>query len=181
LPVWLDPSKSKSRLVQSLHTWWESRRLGADVPDRSALQPEDMVPLLPCIFIADAEHNPFRVRYRLVGTRAAEVTGYDLTGRYLDELLSAEPDQPWMDHYRAVHASRRPLLGATTVPTSSGQLFTYEFGIFPLRKGGESIDQFIAIEDYFGLVARVVQVTPWQQSRRWPAASKIKNRIPNSR
>jgi PAS domain-containing protein len=91
--------------VQSLHIWWESRRLGADVPDRSALQPEDMVPLLPCIFIADAEHNPFRVRYRLVGTRAAEVTGYDLTGRYLDELLSAEPDQPWMDHYSGLHPS----------------------------------------------------------------------------
>jgi hypothetical protein len=54
-----------------------------------------------------------------VGTRAAEVTGFDITGRYLDELLSAEPDQPWMEHYDTVYVSRFPLLGATTIPTSN--------------------------------------------------------------
>src|SRR4029450_11258209 len=108
-----------------------------------------MKPLLPFLFIADAEHDPFRVRYRLVGTRAVEVTGFDITGHYLDALLSAEPDQPWMDHYRAVYVSRPPLLGATTVPTSAGKMFTYEFGIFPLRNGGQRIEQFVAVEDYF--------------------------------
>jgi hypothetical protein len=148
--------------VRRLHTWWEERRFDSDTPDRSDLQPEDLKPLLPCIFIADAEHEPFRVRYRLVGTRAAEITGFDISGRYLDELLSAESDQPWMDHYKTAYITRRPLLGATTVPTSAGHLFTYEFGIFPLRKGGHTIEQFVAIEDYFGLVARVVQVKPWQ-------------------
>jgi hypothetical protein len=138
--------------------------LDSDVPDRSALHPEDLKPLLPCLFIADAEHEPFRVRYRLVGTRAAEVTGMDITGRYLDELLSSEPDQPWMEHYRTVYVSRRPLLGSTTVPTTTGEQFAYEFGIFPLRQGGQRVEQFIAIEDYFGLVAKIVQIEPWRDA-----------------
>jgi hypothetical protein len=86
----------------------------------------------------------------------------DITGRYLDELLSSEPDQPWMEHYRTVYASRRPLLGSTTVPTTTDQQFTYEFGIFPLRRGGQRIEQFVAIEDYFGLVAKIVQIEPWR-------------------
>jgi hypothetical protein len=116
--------------------------------------------LLPFMFICDAEHNPFRVRYRLVGTRAVEVTGFDITGRYLDELLSAEADQPWIEHYRRVYVSRMPLLGATTVPTRAGGQLTYEFGIFRLRKGEQAIDQFVAVEDYFGLVSRIVQVEP---------------------
>lgn len=137
----------------------------ADVPDRCALRPEDIKPLLPCLFIADIEHDPFRVRYRLVGTRAVEVTGFDITGHYLDELLSAEPDQPWMDHYRTVYVSRRPLFGATTVPTSAGKMFTYEFGIFPLRNGGQRIEQFVAVEDYVGLVSKLVQVEPWRPLR----------------
>ncbi|HET6158607.1 MAG TPA: hypothetical protein VFE34_09705 [Dongiaceae bacterium] len=47
------------------------------------------------------------------------MTGFDITGRYLDELLSAEPDQPWMEHYDTVYVSRFPLLGATTIPTSN--------------------------------------------------------------
>ena len=164
MPTWTDPNESKSHLVRRLHGWWNGKRSDSDVPDRSALQPEDLKPLLPCIFIADAEHNPFRVRYRLVGTRAAEITGFDISGRYLDELLSSEPDQPWIEHYRTAYVSRRPLLGATTVPTSTGSLFTYEFGIFPLRNGGLSIEQFVAIEDYFGLIARVIQLKPWQAS-----------------
>lgn len=165
MPVWSDPAESKSELVLVLHTWWMAARNDADVPDRCALRPEDIKSLLPCLFIADVEHDPFRVRYRLVGTRAVEVTGFDITGHYLDELLSAEPDQPWMDHYRTAYVSRCPLFGATTVPTSAGRMFTYEFGIFPLRNGGHRIEQFVAVEDYVGLVSKLVQVEPWRPLR----------------
>lgn len=163
MPIWTNPEECLSDLVQILHAWWEAARCDADVPDRADLHPEEMKRLLPYMFIADAEHDPFRVRYRLVGTRAVEVTGFDITGHYLDELLSAESDQPWMDHYRRAYLTRKPLLGATTVPTSTGELFTYEFGIFPLRRGEETIDQFVAVEDYFGLVSKIVQLEPWRE------------------
>jgi hypothetical protein len=164
MPTWSDPNHGKSELVRNLHTWWEAARGDDDVPDRCDLRPDEIKRLLPFMFIADAEHDPFRVRYRLVGTKAVEVTGFDITGHYLDELLSAEPDQPWIEHYRQAYVSRKPLLGATTVPTSAGAMFTYEFGIFPLRKGGEAIDQFVAVEDYFGLVSRIVQIEPWRKT-----------------
>jgi hypothetical protein len=153
MTTWTEPEECLSDLLKFLHAWWMDARGSADVPDRADLRPHEMKPLLPFLFIADAEHGPFRVRYRLVGTRAAEITGFGITGRCLDELLSAEPGQPWMDHYRPAYLTRSPLLGATTVPTSDGKLFTYEFGIFPLRKGGEVIDQFVAVEDYFGLTS----------------------------
>ena len=68
-----------------------------------------------------------------------------------------------MDHYRQAYVSRKPLLGATTVPTNAGGMLTYEFGIFPLRKGAASIDQFVAVEDYFGFVSQIVQVEPWRE------------------
>ena len=173
MPVWTDPSQSKSDLVRILHTWWEAARGGCDAPDRSELRPDEIKSLLPFLLIADAEHDPFRVRYRLVGTRAVEITGFDITGHYLDELLSAEPDQPWMDHYRQAYVRRKPLLGATTVPTSAGGKITYEFGIFPLRKGGEAIDQFVAVEDYFGFVSRIVQVEPWRERMRQQLKSRL--------
>ena len=161
--TWTNPEECLSDLVRLLHAWWVAACGSADVPDRADLRPDEMKPLLPFLFLADAEHDPFRVRYRLVGTKATQVTGFDVTGHYLDELLSAEPDQPWMDHYRRAYLTRKPLLGATTVPTSDGKLFTYEFGIFPLRRGGETIDQFVAIEDYFGLISKIVQVEPWRE------------------
>jgi hypothetical protein len=163
MPTWTSPEECLSDLVQTMHAWWEAACGDANVPDRADLHPEEMRRLLPHMFIADAEHDPFRVRYRLVGTKAVEVTGFCITGHYLDELLSAEPDQPWMDHYRRAYLTRKPLLGATTVPTSAGKLFTYEFGIFPLRNGGTAIEQLVAVEDYFGLSSKIIQVEPWKE------------------
>jgi hypothetical protein len=163
MPTWTSPEECLSDLVQTMHAWWEAACGDANVPDRADLHPEEMRRLLPHMFIADAEHDPFRVRYRLVGTKAVEVTGFCITGHYLDELLSAEPDQPWMDHYRRAYLTRKPLLGATTVPTSAGKLFTYEFGIFPLGNGGPAIEQLVAVEDYLGLSSKIIQVEPWKE------------------
>ena len=162
MAVWTEIEQSSSDLVRFLYNWWLDRRGASDVPDRAAVDPAELKHLLPHIIIAEVEHSPFRIRYRLVGTRVVEVSGFDIQGQYLDELLSAEPDQPWIDHYRAVYLSRRPLLGATTVPTSAGSMFTYEFGIFPLRRGGNTVEQFIAVEDYFGLQSTLLQLEPWR-------------------
>jgi hypothetical protein len=164
MPVWTEAGRCRSRLVLALNDWWCSKGGPPVVPDRSAVDPGELKGLLPHILIAEAEHDPFRVKYRLQGTKVTEITGLDITGHYLDELLSAEPDQPWEDHYLTVYRSRRPLFGLTTVPRSAGGTVDYEFGIFPLRHGGEPIAQFIALEDYFGLVGRIDQIEPWRVS-----------------
>jgi hypothetical protein len=101
------------------------------------------------LFITDIEPQPFRVRYRLVGTKAVRTIGFDITGRYLDELLSATPEVPWIDYYKTVYDSRAPLLGAVEVSAQSGGTFAYEFGLFPLAQGGPAVAQIAAVEDYF--------------------------------
>jgi hypothetical protein len=85
VPTWTNSAECLSDLVQLLHAWWDAARGDVDVPDRADFHPEEMKRLLPFMFISNAEHDPFRVRYRLVGTKAVEVTGFDITGRYLDE------------------------------------------------------------------------------------------------
>ncbi len=166
MPVWSDPAKCESRLVLALYEWWLGKG-GADaVPDRGALDPAEIKHLLPNILIAEAEHEPFRIRYRLSGTRITEITGLDISGHYLDDLLSAEPDQPWLAHYRAVYESGRPLFGLTTVPMSTGGVVDYEFGIFPLRSGDHRVGQFIALEDYFRFQGTLDQIEPWRIKSR---------------
>ena len=162
MPVWTDVAQCRSTMVLALHAWWCRKGGPSAVPDRSVVDPLELKALLPNILIAEVEHDPFRVRYRLQGTKVTEITGIDITGHYLDELLSVEPDQPWQEHYLAVYRSRRPLFGLTTVPRSAGGTVDYEFGIFPLRRGGDRVEQFIALEDYFGLVGRIEQIEPWR-------------------
>lgn len=166
MPVWKDAAQCTSTKVLTLYEWWRSKGGPLTVPDRSAVDPFELKALLPNIIIAETEHSPFRIKYRLVGTKVTEITGLDITGCYLDELLSAEPDQPWEQHYLTVYQSRKPLFGLTTVPRTAGGTVDYEFGIFPLRRGGEPIEQFIALEDYFDLVGRIDQIEPWRAKPR---------------
>ena len=150
-------------MVRTLHRWWLGRCTG-DIPDRADLDPADLKPLLPNLFVVDVEHDPFRIRYRLVGTRATEVTGYDITGHYLDDLLPADASEPWVEHYRTACRTRSPVFGAVEAPTRSGGLFTYEFGLFPLRKGGTAVDQLVSIEDYFDLTTSLTQLVEWREA-----------------
>lgn len=154
----------RSNKVRSLHGWWLARSAG-DIPDRADLDPSDMKGLLPNLFIADVEHDPFRIRYRLVGTKAIQATGFDLTGRYLDDLLPADGSEPWMEYYHRAYRTRTPVFGSSRAPTTSGGYFVYEFGLFPLRNGGSSVAQFVAIEDYFDLTSTLLELVEWRERR----------------
>ena len=155
----------QSPMVRQLHQWWSADRHG-DIPDRSDFDPVDFAALLPNILIVDVEHQPFRVRYRLVGTRVIEATGFNIVGHYLDELMPTEPEAPWMDIYLQSYLERAPIVGTSTCTTTSGSLFTHEYGLFPLRKGGQSVDQFISIEDYGNLASTLTDLVQWSERKR---------------
>ena len=156
-----NPAQIQSELVRSLFHWWHAHR-GADIPDRSDLDPGDLKKLLPNLMLSDLEENPFRVRYRLVGTKVAEATGLNFTGMDLDQLMPVESEEPWMDDYHVVFATREPAYGVSSVPMPNGAVYVYEFGIFPLRNGGTSIAQFLAIEDYFDFARLQADLEPWK-------------------
>ena len=98
MPCWRELDRVASPLVRQLHDYWQSKRAGRDIPDRQDIDPLELKELLPNILISEPEFNPFRIRYRLVGTRVVRVSGIDFTGRYLDELLRPEVEEDWYGH-----------------------------------------------------------------------------------
>src|SRR5688572_8303860 len=160
MPVWTAIDHNRSKMVRALHAWWLAHRGAGGIPDRADLDPAALKSLLPNLFIADVEPEPFRIRYRLVGTKAVQVIGFNITGRYLDEMLTIEPGIPWLDYYRIVYDSREPLLGSVVSPTSSGGTFIYEFGLVPLAQRGTAVAQIAAIEDYFDFDLTAAQLVP---------------------
>ena len=137
-------------MVRTLHDWWTSNCTAAGLPDRGAFDVFVHKDLMPNLLISDVEPEPFRIRYRLVGTKIVRNLGVEFTGRYLDEFLGTDHPMPWMDYYRTSYHERRPVLGEATEATATGGTFTYEFGIFPLARGGDgAVKQFFALEDYF--------------------------------
>jgi hypothetical protein len=126
-------------MVRSLLQWWRGNARGG-IPDRACFHPSDFPRILPYLLISDVEHEPFGIRYRLVGTRVVEATGMNLTGCYLDELDPANEEEPWADDYALAYETRQPVIGTTTVRTRSGLRFVYDFGIFPLSKSGNAVE-----------------------------------------
>lgn len=120
--LYTSDAEMRSNMVRSLHGWWRSK-CGTEIPDRADLDPTHLKPLLPNLFISDVEPEPFRIRYRLVGTKAVEATGMDITGRYLDELLPADGSEPWMGLYQRAYLTRAPVFGAAKAPTKAGGQF----------------------------------------------------------
>jgi hypothetical protein len=65
--------------------------------------------LLPTLWLLDVQHEPFRLRYRLVGTGVVAARGRDQTGQWLDEAHPEVKDDPsYLERYRAVVATGIP-------------------------------------------------------------------------
>jgi hypothetical protein len=147
MPSW-DDSKGS---IEALHRYWNSRA-GGLAPQRSDIEPADIKPLLPFLYIVRYESEPFRVRYILTGTETDRWNGFSLTGRYIDEFLATDingANRILLDAYTRAFETAAPVFGTYSWPTRAGYRLDVRFGMFPLRVGAP-IQQCLAIEDYSG-------------------------------
>lgn len=155
MPLWSNPQNITSARVQAFYEYWRSLlRPGESIPFRNRLDPCDIPALLPYLVVADFRPTPLHVRYRLVGTKVAEVSRLDFTGMELAacEFQAAEPDI-WFSAYGRIAETKAPVFGRVHIPYNSanGHLpLTEEFAILPLTLDGGTVQQCIAIEDYIG-------------------------------
>ena len=137
--------------IEALHRYWIARA-GGEAPQRSDIDPADIKPLLPYLYIVRYERDPFRVRYILTGTEVDRWNGFNLTGRYIDEFLARDingANRILLDAYTKAFETAAPVFGTYSWPTRAGYTLEVRFGMFPLRVG-EQIEQCLAIEDYSG-------------------------------
>lgn len=135
--------------VRALQDYWESLAGGA-APERHLLNPAAIVPLLPSLLLAEFEHDPFRVHYRLTGTLVDHWNTFNITGRYLDELVDEGGNGAvaiLMVAYRRCYEGAIAVTGEYDWPNHQGSTLTVRFGLFPLRLDGV-VRQCIAVEDY---------------------------------
>lgn len=121
---WHDLAARRARLVEfapspnwhadavALYDFWReqaARCVKSKVPPRSAFDPLEWRRLLPNLWILEVA-TPFRLRFRLVGTRVAEQIRNDPTGRWLDEAMPhLSRDAAFMERYQRVVREGEPL------------------------------------------------------------------------
>jgi GNAT superfamily N-acetyltransferase len=135
--------------IAALARYWEEKRGARPMPPWSDIDPAEIKPLLPHLLVSRYEHNPFRVRYTLVGTWLARYAGGDFTDRYLDELDFSNEDTDWPEHHRRFIAEARPCFGICRFVTASGVERDYESAMFPIAgPDGRTVERALGIEDF---------------------------------
>ncbi|PJI37480.1 PAS domain-containing protein [Ferrovibrio sp.] len=135
--------------IGHLYDYWQRQRGTHRFPARGDLDPIDMKPALGGITIFEihpkADGDGFRFRYRLIGSAIVARDGFDMTGRFLDEL-------PLMQ-YRTLLLARLDMLARDPSPMLvhnkqfyDERWYDYEAIWLPLATDHENIDMLMACQ-----------------------------------
>jgi len=125
-----------------LYRYWAERRGGRPYPARSNIDPIELRPLLGNIMLFDVVGSPPRFRYRLYGSSLAERSGYDMTGRWVDDL--PDPDNAALvNRTLARLVESRDPISYPRERMLDGRLCRYEVLALPLSDDGLAINMIL--------------------------------------
>jgi hypothetical protein len=126
-----------------LYDHWRSLAPLGEVPSWRGFDPVAVAPCIGWLLLADIEHDPLRVRYRLFGERLISLYGQDLTGRDVGALYMPDFRASLLDAYGEVVARRDARYELVKFPTLSSK-YDYHRLMVPFRRGGPAVDTVMA-------------------------------------
>ncbi|MEK9970990.1 MAG: PAS domain-containing protein, partial [Ferrovibrio sp.] len=125
-----------------------SRRM----PSRADIDPLQFAWMLGDVSLVDvmrdAPDSELRFRFRLVGTHAVERFGYDMTGRWLDDLPEPAYRQHVHNAYAEVVRHGSPLIERLDMLLDRRR-HDYEILRLPLGTDGSRVDMILLAVDFF--------------------------------
>jgi hypothetical protein len=133
--------------IAQFFLYWRRIHPAAGLPGRQHFDPLAIHALLPGVWLLDFQREPFRLRYRLIGTEAVEAVGAEVTGRWMDEVHGAIAQLPgYLDRYRAVVEQKLPSWRRGTPRLWTHKKYaTLENILVPLASDGTTVDMLAAL------------------------------------
>lgn len=126
---------------------WQILSSDGGIPHRSALDPANLKPILPHMFIIGVIYEPEpRFRYRLIGTNIVTTLGRDATGQWLEDLHATTPEV--VENLKQAVAEERPLRTFGSVSWIDKEFLDFETGVFPFLTDGDRVEQLIGATIY---------------------------------
>src|SRR5689334_13570664 len=89
LPMAMTPSRSpRADVIERLTAYWHQRAAGRTFPARADIDPLDFPYALGRVSLVEVHPGAdgYRYRYRLVSTELTERLGFEMTGKFADEI-----------------------------------------------------------------------------------------------
>lgn len=147
-------------LLRELVGYWLAAARDRDMPARGDIDPAEIPRLLPYVSLCEYLPDSGRFRYRLIGDHVRTVYDSNVSGRYLDEMVSTEAPRLALYHFRklvelpcAVHIRGRLYAEATTAAQG-------ERVLLPLSADGANVDMVLGatVHSWMGGVGETLPV-----------------------
>jgi hypothetical protein len=140
-------SKAENRPLREAHAYWSGKIVDGRLPSRRDIDATEIPRLLPNLFLLDVvSGTPTRYRFRLVGTRIAQIEG-EHRGRYLDEYTELNQNPAVLRHYK--DACRGVVyLRDNTLYWQDRDHVDYTVLLLPLAEDGVTVDALLGYALY---------------------------------
>src|SRR5262249_32032863 len=85
-----DPAALTEPRLRRVYAYWLERKGARRFPARGDIDPADFTYALGHVMMVAGEREPLRFQVRLHGSEMARRSGYDLTGKWLDDIPISE-------------------------------------------------------------------------------------------
>ena len=149
LPEFDTTLRFRSKNLEQLQKYWDSKRKGREMPSRTDIEPTEIPTLLSYLALIDVELNPRRFRWRLVGTHITGAMRYDYTGFYFDEKYSGRALADLMAVYERVLQSKAPIRHFGRPTFADKHFAAYESTHLPLSQDGSDVAIILVGLEFF--------------------------------
>jgi hypothetical protein len=129
-------------VLKRLYDYWCERRRGKRYPSRRDIDPAEFSFALGRVSLIDVFDAPCRFRYRLVATTLTENLGYEMTGKFLDQIPQSETRAYTEAFYTKALAAQAPFHARDEV-VLDGRRWKHEALVLPLSADGVTIDMLM--------------------------------------
>jgi hypothetical protein len=139
----------ENRAFHEFYEYWRRKGAGKVIPSRADLDPLEIPQLLANVFLVDVvPGHPRRFRFRLVGTRIADLEG-EMTGKFLDEFVP-DPHAAAMARQYEDAADGRVYVRRETLRwlERKREHIAYDVLLLPLSRDGLNVDMLFGLAVY---------------------------------
>ena len=128
--------------LRRFYEYWAAKKGDRRFPTRADIDPLEFGYVLGHILLPDVVHEPLRFRYRVHGTQIVMRVGYDLTGKFLDDVPVTDYRRYVRERCARLVHDGEPLLVHHN-RTLDGRTRHYEAIWLPISEDGQNVSMLM--------------------------------------